>query len=288
MTTEIHPGLTASIDIHLSAGVKHAVEIDVPTLRSAIAYKAAKDKFDAATKAIPRTKGGRVREKDWPLSAEAAKAFHAEAHEHWKIINAWRSGAAVATYKKYAENVYITFIEFNYRMKTKFAESAVYKEFHTNYCSGKFMTETRYTPVEMQIGSNQYTVFFHPSDERQQVLQGFSFHQYQDGKPYIGWADIEARCAYRDYKAVEDKAPFVSRVKRSSFDCSGDDARDLAVLLSVAAEAADTVAVFNTLCLNSSYDFRKAQEDAINDAVGFRVFGWTHDFKEPELPNTEA
>jgi len=280
MTQENKPALAGDINIHLSAGVKHAVQIDVQTLRSGISYKAAKDKRDAALKAISRTKGGRIREKDWPLAEEAAKAFHAEAHEHWKIVNTWR-------YKKYIENVHITFMEFAW--KTPFGQSALFGQFHAARCAWKFMEGTRIAPIETQIGSAQYTVFLHPSDERQQIVQGFAFHQYQEGKPYIGWADIEARCAYRDFKSVEAKLPFTPRVKRSSFDCDASEARDLAVLLAVAADAAEAVAAFNTLCLDSSYDFRQDQEDSINNAIGFRVFGWSHpDFIEPELPGANS
>jgi hypothetical protein len=288
MTQENKPALAGDINIHLSAGVKQAVQIDVQTLRSGIAYKAAKDKRDAALKAIPRTKGGRIREKDWPLAEEAAKAFHAEAHEHWKIVNTWRSEAAVATYKKYAENLFIAFIDFAFD-KYDFSATDLYRKFHAARCAFNFMEGTRFAQVEVKIGTKEYSVFLHPSDEREQKIEGFKFHGYRDGKPHICWADIEARTAYRNFTDIETKTPFVPRVKGSSFDCDHNDAHDLAAILSVAAKAADVVADFNTHCLGADFDFRTHQEEVINAAIGFRVFGWNHpDFTEPELPGANA
>jgi len=283
MTTE--PNM---LKIKLSVAINHAVQIDIATLKAAIAYRTAKAKYDAAIKAIPVTKAGRIRLPDWPKYEEAKRAFHAEAYDNWKAINDWRSQAAVATYKKYAENLFITFIEFA-RDKHDFAATDLYRKFHANWCAGNFMEGTRFARVEVKIGTKEYSVFLHPSDEREQKIEGFKFHGYRDGKPHICWADIEARTAYRNFTDIEVKAPFVPRVKGSSFDCDHNDAHDLAAILSVAAKAADVVADFNTHCLGADFDFRTHQEEVINAAIGFRVFGWNHpEFEEPEIANTEA
>lgn len=282
--------MTTQTDIAtaLSAGINNAVQIDVATLKAAISYRTAKAKYDAAVKAIPTTKTGRIRQPDWPKYEEAKKVFHAEAYDNWKAINAWRSEAAVATYKKYAENLFVAFIDFAFD-KYDFAATDLYRKFHAARCAFDFMEGTRFAQVEVKIGTKEYSVFLHPSDERDTKIDGFKFHGYRDGKPHICWADIEARTAYRNYTQIDDKAPFVPRVKGGSFDCDHNDAHDLAAILSVAAKAADVVSAFNTHCLGADFDFRTHQDAVINDAIGFRVFGWNHpDFIEPEINNEEA
>jgi hypothetical protein len=280
MTTTARPAWMPTIKAEPTAEI----------LRSVIAYKVAKTKWEDAIQDIPKTKTGNIRPKDEHLQVEADRIFFQDGYDHYRRVRDWARNLVGVHYRavalaRYREFVYMIHGSADYGTAYKSNLFKAIKDradrgdiFFALDCGRLDFTDfTAYGDVMMTA-----EIDFNDRD-----IQSIKLHRWENGKRYIFWPCISAKAEGREWSDHAGLTPCRAIVDAKNQTLDPVDARGYGSLFGVMSEFAEAMAHFNNE-IQGAFNWREEMEDAINNSLGIEAYGrvWNDcELEEPENPD---